>query len=114
MIIGGEVIACALLKFGNASLPCLFKLAFHVPCPGCGMTRAFREITDLHMINAFRYNILSLPLLVFLLAISLAMIVDLIKNTDHTGRIITGLANHPAPVFLLLAISEVVNIYKAL
>jgi hypothetical protein len=37
-------------------LPCLFKLVFGVPCPGCGMTRAFLLIGHGHFAQAFYLN----------------------------------------------------------
>lgn len=37
-------------------VPCLFKAAFGIPCPGCGMTHAFLALLKLDFKAAFRYN----------------------------------------------------------
>jgi len=44
------------------SIPCIFKLVFNIPCPGCGLTRAFILISRLEFADAFRMNILAIPL----------------------------------------------------
>lgn len=35
---------------------CLFRQAFHIPCPGCGMTRAFRSLLAGDFYGAWVYN----------------------------------------------------------
>lgn len=45
------------------AVPCLFKLIFNIPCPGCGLFRAGVYISRLEFANAFRMNILVLPLM---------------------------------------------------
>lgn len=35
---------------------CLFRLATHLDCPSCGLTRAFRATGRLDVAGAFRYN----------------------------------------------------------
>jgi len=41
----------------------IFNL-FHVPCPGCGLTRALRLIFKGQIIESFKYNILMFPILI--------------------------------------------------
>lgn len=45
---------------------CLFKAAFHIPCPGCGITRAYLSLLRLDIRSAFRFNFMfwSVPLLI--------------------------------------------------
>ena len=45
-------------------LPCLFRLATNIPCPGCGLTRSLMEIWHGHFLVSFRYHPLGLPLFV--------------------------------------------------
>ena len=35
---------------------CLFKLLFHLECPGCGMTHAFAAVMHLRFSEAFAFN----------------------------------------------------------
>jgi len=44
------------------SIPCIFRLIFGIPCPACGLTRAFILISQLRFVDAMRMNILSVPL----------------------------------------------------
>jgi len=41
-------------------IPCPLKSIFHIPCPGCGMTRAFILIGHFHLREAFEMNSNSL------------------------------------------------------
>ncbi len=43
---------------------CPFKLLFDIPCPGCGMTRAYKALLQLDFVAAFEYHLLfPLPIL---------------------------------------------------
>jgi len=43
------------------SIPCLFLWATGIPCPACGITRAFVLLSQFEIINAARMNILAVP-----------------------------------------------------
>ena len=45
-------------------IKCLFKLLFSIPCPSCGLTRAFKAIINLDFIGAIKYNLLSIPIFI--------------------------------------------------
>jgi hypothetical protein len=54
---------------------CYFKAMFHLPCPGCGLSRSLISITRLDLGAAAAYNPFGLvvfPLLCAVLAVSLA------------------------------------------
>ena len=44
---------------------CIFKLVFHFPCPGCGLTHAFFYLLKGNFIKSLNYN----PSLIFWLSI---------------------------------------------
>lgn len=50
-------------------VPCLFQHFFHIPCFGCGMTRALLSAVRLDFISAFKYHPMfwSVPLLLVFL-----------------------------------------------
>lgn len=58
---GGEKVALP----GMASpLPelCHLKRVFHVPCPGCGLTRSFISMGHFNLLAAASYNVMGIPL----------------------------------------------------
>ena len=60
-IFAGAVFLMWVLK-----LPCFWQAVFHVPCPGCGLTRACLSLLQLDLAAAFHYHPMfwSIPLLV--------------------------------------------------
>ena len=55
--------ACITLFFGSIlfilsylKVPCFFLMLFHIPCPGCGITRAFISLLKLNIKDAVFYN----------------------------------------------------------
>lgn len=41
---------------GRLGIPCVFKVLFGIPCPGCGMTRALFALLRGDLAAAFKYN----------------------------------------------------------
>jgi hypothetical protein len=48
----------------GSSLPelCHLKRIFHVPCPGCGLTRSFISMGHFDLFAAASYNVVGIPL----------------------------------------------------
>ena len=44
---------------------CPFFNIFKIPCPACGLTRAFTFIIQFKFIESLKYNVLALPLVFF-------------------------------------------------
>lgn len=44
-------------------VPCLFRIFFGIPCPGCGITRALFSLFCGNLAMYFFYNAFALPLL---------------------------------------------------
>lgn len=59
------LIAAVVAVFCLFNIPCLFKAAFGIICPGCGMTRAYLCLLRLDFGGAFSYHPMfwSLPVL---------------------------------------------------
>ena len=79
IILLSDTLFIFIIVTGKVNVECLFKKIFHISCPGCGLTRSFRSILNLDFINAFKYNILGIPL--FILCIIYIIILYFLKNT---------------------------------
>jgi len=106
-----EGIVYYLIIIKNITIPCLFKKTIHIPCPGCGLTRAFKEILQLNLLNAIKYNILSIPLFILLIILNTLLIIDIIKDKNITKYVILKIFKHYKLIILLLLITELLNIY---
>lgn len=73
-----------ILTSGIISYECPFKLLFHISCPGCGLTRAFRALIHFDLYTAFNYNILAIPLFIIGIITIVCMIIDTFKNNNKT------------------------------
>ena len=64
-------------------IPCLFKSVFHIPCPGCGMTRAFILLGHFQYQEALTMNINSILVYIIIMALTINGIAGFM-----TGRMI--------------------------
>ncbi|MEG0872796.1 MAG: DUF2752 domain-containing protein [Clostridia bacterium] len=74
------VITFYLIFLSGMSIPCLFKQWIGIACPGCGMTRAFNEIIHFNILGAFKYNILAVPLFIFIVYGVIVILYDIITG----------------------------------
>lgn len=66
----------------NTKIPCVFKSTLGISCPGCGMTRAIHEILHFNILQAIKYNILAIPLVILGIISTLIIIHDIIFNKN--------------------------------
>lgn len=94
-------------------IPCMFKSIFGISCPGCGMTRAIKELLNLNFIGAFSYNILAVPLALMGSVSIIVIIYDIIKNSDIFIRTVNKVfTKYWYIVIVLIIISMIVNNIK--
>lgn len=55
---------------------CPINRLFGISCFGCGMTRAFASILKMDFLTAVKYNVLSIPLFIFILLYCVLAIID--------------------------------------
>ena len=91
-------------------VPCIFKSILGISCPGCGMTRAVNEILNLNFIQAFKYNILSIPLAIIGTISIIIIVYDIIFNQkifiSSVNRILT---KYWHIVLVVVSITIVIN-----
>lgn len=91
---------------------CLFKSIFSFPCPGCGLTRAFRCLIKGNLIESFNYNILAIPIFLFLFCMIFIFIIDLIKKENHLEKYLLFFKKHYKILIILVIISWILNIVR--
>lgn len=100
------------LFYTKFKIPCIFKKLIHIPCPSCGMTRAFKSILTLNLKNAISYNILSIPLFLTLIIIFITDLIDIILKKQYLDKIIHLIIKYYYLIIILLLINWIINIYK--
>jgi hypothetical protein len=89
---------------------CLFKKMFHISCPGCGLTRSFRSILNLDFINAFKYNILGIPLFILCIIYIILLIRDVIIGSDKGNKLVLYIfSKFYILIICLFIISMIIN-----
>ena len=105
----GTIFSIIVIKY--VDIGCIFKNLLNIPCPGCGLTRAFRALFKGDFINALYYNYLVYILVIGYLYGLYLIIKDLINKSNslfNFCKLIT--TKYYLLIILLLIISEVLNI----
>lgn len=95
---------------------CVFKNLTGYSCPGCGLGRATLSIFHGNWIEAFQYNILSIPLTLAVLASLIWLIIDLFRQTDSFFSFINRKVSfiYLIPFFVLALASWITNIVRGI
>lgn len=106
------ILTLFLLVIKFIPVTCIFKQVTGIYCPACGMTRAFHSILNLNFINAFCYNMLSIPLFIFIVSSFIILIYEtLIGKFEYVPRLLKLLSNKLVLViiFAMIFMSFIVN-----
>lgn len=106
------ILTLFLLMIKLIPVTCLFWKVTGIYCPTCGMTRAFYSILNFHFIEAFRYNILSIPFFIFIIISILVLIYEILTNRwSYIPSILKILSNKFVIflIFICLLISFINN-----
>lgn len=91
-------------------LPCVFKNILGYSCPACGLSRGINQIFHLNITNATKYNILSIPIFIFILFSIIWIVIDVIKNDNSYIRyIVKFLEKWYIIIFIILFITTIIN-----
>ncbi len=92
---------------------CLFKKYFHLPCPGCGMNRAFNAILSFNILTSFHYNILAFPCFLLGIFCIIVLLYDFVKGTDLFFKKTFKILNKYYKVIIIIVFFNwLVNIYR--
>jgi len=95
---------------GYIKFNCIFKSLFSVCCPGCGLTRSFKAILNFDLYDAFKYNILGIPLFLLCIITFIGLIIDIIKNKDATIKFYFKIfTKYYIGIIILLIITTIIN-----
>lgn len=109
-----EGILFVLLFIVKINIPCFFKTYFHVPCIGCGMTRAFDALFHFKVLDSISYNILAIPLFIFFILLNGYIIYDIYHNKDKVIIFLNKVVNNYKIVLGICAITFVINLYNGI
>ena len=84
----------------HAPPQCPLAAHFHVPCPGCGLTRAARLLLADDVSASFRLQPLLVPLLAAMAALGAGLVVATLR-TGHPGGLVEGRAGRATLAFAL-------------
>jgi len=85
-------------------LPCMWKAITSIPCPTCGLTRAFLYFYQLNIISAVKMNILTVPIIIGIIIHLICAGADLIYNKNLLNRFNRFFAKSWVLVTLLILI----------
>lgn len=92
---------------------CIFKTVTGIYCPACGMTRAFLSILRFDFLDACYQNLLSIPLLCFIIFSTFRLLKDFIKNSfSYIPHVLNFLEKYAILIITLLCISCLFNNLK--
>ncbi len=112
MALLGEGILSYVLLFSKIYLPCVFKSIFKIPCPGCGLTRAFKALLHFQIDTAFHFHAFSIPIFLLLFFLNLFLLYDIWQNTHTLEKAINQLNKHKRIGIIVLLLSEIMNLYR--
>ena len=105
----GTIFAFIIIKYVNIS--CLSQQLFHIPCPGCGLTRAFRSLLSLNFIDAFKYNFLVYPIIICFIYGLFLIYKDLRYKENNVSKFYNFLfVKNFKIIILILIIVEIINL----
>jgi len=111
ILVTGSVLLYLFLSYDFWNCP--IKLIFNLDCPACGLTRAFRSLLQLNIIESLKYNLLGIPLLIIAVYFLVILLYSIIKNSNYFfERLSYYLTRYYKIILIVLIINMVINNIK--
>lgn len=86
---------------------CYTQRLWGFACPGCGMGRGLNALLHLQLVNAWRFNPLTLPVFLFGAGLTVTSLYDLALGTAHYRRWLYFKVGLPLGLLLLALVAVV-------
>lgn len=93
---------------------CAFKAITGIACPFCGLTRGFRALLCGSIIQAEKYNVLTIPMFLFLLTIIVLFVQDIIRKDNKMELFLKKVKDNYLLIIVLIAICYIINIVRGI
>ncbi len=100
------ILVYLILKY---DINCFFKKYFGIRCVSCGLTRAFLAIMEFKFLDAFKYNIMSIPLFIFLIIINILFVFDVVFSSNKAEKFLNNLSKYYTVIIIVVVITIVIN-----
>ncbi len=92
---------------------CIIRKVTGIYCPACGMTRSFEALAHFHFLDSIYYNILGIPLFIFIIFSLIMLVKDFIENKfTYISNVLNFFNKHYISILILLFISFAFNNLK--
>jgi hypothetical protein len=109
-----EILLTYLILIKQINIPCASKKLFNLACPACGLTRAFKSILSLKIYECINYNLLGVPIFIFITLLTIYLIYDIITNNKKTEKLFNTLGKHYILIMITLIINGIINNIKGI
>ncbi len=106
------ILTLFLLMIEFVPVTCVLQRVTGISCPSCGMTRAFYSILGFDFVQAFHYNILSIPLFIFIVFSIIVLLYEIfVGKWNYIPTLLKILSKKSVIVLIaiLLCVSTIVN-----
>lgn len=83
---------------------CYSQQLLGIACPACGMGRAFHSLLHIHLTEALAFNPLVFPAAVYVVALAVVSLLDFIKGTKNTHKILRFRFSKPTALIAVLIV----------
>ena len=93
----------------NISIPCLFKSAFHISCPMCGLTRSILALLSFNIGLSFYYNVFGIVVFMLFIVFILLLLFDIIFNKNKIELFFNKIGRFYIVIIVMLMVSMIIN-----